>query len=78
MLQTFPKEKKEKNLIDKILRILIVGLMLMIVVLLIDATGTLAQIYEKEYKEWPESWILKPIAEWYDGKKEDIALRHSI
>lgn len=78
MLQTFPQEKKEKNLIDKILRILIIGLMLMIVVLLIDATGTMAQIYEKEYGEWPESWILKPIAEWYDGKKEDIALRHSI
>lgn len=78
MLQTFQEEKKEKNLIDKILRILIIGLMLMIVVLLIDATGTLAQIYEKEYEEWPESWILKPIAEWYDGKKEDIALRHSI
>lgn len=78
MLQIFPTEKKERNVIDKILRILIIGLMLMIVVLLIDATGTLAQIYEKEYGEWPESWILKPIAEWYDGKKEDIALRHSI
>ena len=71
MLQTFP-EKKEKNLIDKILRILIVGLMLMIVVLLIDATGTLAQIYEREYGEWPESWILKPIGEWYETKTESL------
>ena len=72
MLQTFPEEKKEKNLIDKILRILIIGLMLMIVVLLIDATGTLAQIYEKEYGEWPESWILKPIGEWYETKTESL------
>ena len=55
-------------MIDKILRILIIGLLLMVVVLMIDATGTLAQIYEKEYEEWPESWILKPIAEWYEDK----------
>lgn len=76
-LQTFPSEKEKPKVIDTILRILIVGLLLMIVVLLIDATGTLAQIYEKEYEEWPESWILKPIAEWYEGKKEELALRHS-
>ena len=71
-LQTFPSEKEKPKVIDKILRILIVGLMLMIVVLLIDATGTLAQIYEREYGEWPESWILKPIGEWYETKIESI------
>ena len=76
-LQTFPTEKKEKNLIDKILRILIIGLLLMIVILLIDATGTLAQIHDKEYGEWPESWIVKPIAEWYEDKKEDMARQDS-
>ena len=59
-------------MIDKILRILIIGLLLMVVVLLIDATGTLAQIYEKEYEEWPESWILKPIAEWYEDKHGEV------
>ena len=68
-LQTFPTERKKTTVIDKILRILIIGLLLMVVVLLIDATGTLAQIYEKEYEEWPESWIVKPIAEWYEDKK---------
>lgn len=59
-------------MIDKILRTLIVGLLLMIVVLLIDATGTLAQIYDREYGEWPESWILKPIGEWYETKTESL------
>lgn len=72
MLQTFPKEKKEKNVIDKILRILIIGFLVMIVILLVDATGTLAQIYEREYGEWPESWILKPIGEWYETKTESL------
>ena len=67
-LQKFSEEKKEKALIDKILRILIVGFLVMLVILMIDATGTLAQIYEKEYGEWPDSWILKPIAEWYEDK----------
>ena len=70
MLQTFTEEKKEKILIDKILRILIIGLLVMIVILLIDATGTLAQIYEKKYQEWPESWVIKPIAEWYEEAKD--------
>lgn len=68
-LQTFPKEENKTTVIDKILRILIIGFMLMLIVLMIDATGTLAQIYEKEYEEWPESWILKPIGEWYEDKK---------
>lgn len=63
-LQTFPEEKKEKNLIDKILRILIVGFLALIVILLIDATGTLAQMYEQTFGEYPESWVIKPIAEW--------------
>ena len=71
-LQTFPTEKKEKNVIDKILRILIIGFLVMIVILMVDATGTLAQIYEKEYGEWPESWILKPIGEWYETKTESL------
>lgn len=77
MLQTFPKEKKEKNLIDKILRILIIGLLLMIVILMVDATGTLAQIYEREYREWPDSWVVKPIAEWYEDKKEAVERQES-
>lgn len=78
MLQTFPKEKKEKTkVIDKILRILIIGLLAMIVILLIDATGTLAQIYEREYREWPESWVVKPIAEWYEDKKEAVERQES-
>lgn len=77
MLQKFSEEKKEKNVIDKILRILIIGLLLMIVVLMIDATGTLAQIYEKEYGEWPDSWIVKPIAEWYETKREEIVRKDS-
>lgn len=72
MLQTFPTEKKERNLIDKILRILIIGLLVMIVILLIDAVGTLAQIYEQEYQAWPDSWILKPIGEWYEVKKAEV------
>lgn len=70
MLQTFPKEKKEKNLIDKILRILIVGFLVMIVILLVDATGIMAQMYEKKYQKWPESWVVKPIAEWYEEAKD--------
>lgn len=76
-LQTFPTEKKEKNLIDKILRILIIGFLVMLVILMIDATGILAQMYDKEYGEWPESWIVKPIAEWYEDKKEDMARQDS-
>lgn len=59
-------------MIDKILRILIIGFLVMIVILLVDATGTLAQIYEREYGEWPESWILKPIGEWYETKTESL------
>lgn len=59
-------------MIDKILRTLIVGLLLMIVVLLIDATGTLAQMYEQEYGTYPESWILKPISEWYESKYGEV------
>lgn len=51
-------------MIDKILRILIIGLLVMIVILLIDATGTLAQMYEQTFGEYPESWVIKPIAEW--------------
>ena len=70
MLQTFQEEKKEKNVIDKILRILIIGFLVMIVVLMIDATGTLAQIYEKEYGTYPDSWIVKPIGEWYEAQIE--------
>ena len=57
-------------MIDKILRILIIGLLLMVVVLLIDATGTLAQIYEQEYGTYPDSWIVKPIGEWYEAQVE--------
>lgn len=76
-LQTFQEDKKEKNLIDKILRILIIGLLAMIVILLIDATGTLAQIYEREYREWPDSWVVKPIAEWYEDKKEAVERQES-
>lgn len=72
MLQTFSEEKKEKKVIDKILRILIIGFLVMIVILLVDATGTLAQIYEREYGEWPDSWILKPIGEWYETKTESL------
>ena len=68
-LQTFPKEKEKKSVIDKILRILIIGFLAMLVVLMIDATGVLAQTYENEYGEWPDSWILKPIAEWYEDKR---------
>ena len=56
-------------MIDKILRILIIGFLAMLVVLMIDATGVLAQTYENEYGEWPDSWILKPIAEWYEDKR---------
>ena len=69
-LQTFPKERKKSTMIDKILRILIIGLLLMVVVLMIDATGTLAQIYEKEYGTYPDSWIVKPIGEWYEAQVE--------
>ena len=68
-LQTFKEDKKEKNLIDKILRILIIGFLVMLIVLMIDATGILAQMHENEYGEWPDSWIVKPIAEWYEDKK---------
>ena len=57
-------------MIDKIFRIIISGLLVMIVVLLIDATGIMAQMYDNEYGEWPDSWIVKPIAEWYEDKKE--------
>lgn len=67
-LQTFQEDKKEKNMLDKILRIFIIGFLVMIVILMVDATGTLAQIYEREYGEWPDSWILKPIAEWYEDR----------
>ena len=63
-LQTFPKEENKKTMLDKILRILIIGLLAMIVVLLIDATGVLAQLYESLFDEFPESWILKPLCEW--------------
>ena len=76
-LQTFPIKKEKTKVIDKILRILIVGFLAMIIILLIDATGTLAQMYEREYREWPESWIVKPIAEWYEDKKEDMARQDS-
>ena len=69
-LQTFPKERKKSTMIDKILRILIIGLLLMVVVLMIDATGTLAQIYEKEYGTYPDSWIVKPSGEWYEAQVE--------
>ena len=72
-LQTFPSEKEKPKVIDKILRILIVGLLLMIVVLLIDVAGTLAQMYEQEYGTYPESWILKPISEWYESKYGELA-----
>lgn len=65
-LEQFREEKKEKVVIDKILRVLIIGLLVMILIMMIDAVGTLAQIHEREYGEWPESWILKPIAEWYE------------
>ena len=61
-------------MVDKILRILIIGFLVMIVVLLIDATGVLAQTYEREYGEWPESWILKPIAEWYEERNLNDSL----
>ena len=64
-------------MIDKILRILIIGFLAMLIVLMIDATGILAQMYDKEYGEWPESWIVKPIAEWYEDKKEDMARQDS-
>ena len=67
-LQNFPIEKEKKSVIDKILRILIIGFLVMLVILMIDATGVLAQTYEQEYGEWPDSWILKPIAEWYEDK----------
>jgi len=73
-LQTFPREEKkekEKTLIDKILKIIIVGLLMMIVVLLIDATGVLAQTYEQAFGEFPDSWILKPISDWYEEKIEN-------
>lgn len=70
-LQTFKEDKKEKNLIDKILKIIIVGLLMMIVVLLIDATGVLAQTYEQAFGEFPDSWILKPISDWYEEKIEN-------
>lgn len=63
-LQTFPSEKENPKVIDKILRILIVGFLVMIVILLIDATGILAQLYQNLFDAFPESWILKPIAEW--------------
>ena len=76
-LQTFPIKKEKTKVIDKILRILIVGFLAMIIILLIDATGTLAQMYEREYREWPESWIVKPIAEWYEDKKEAIERQDS-
>ena len=69
-LQTFSEERKKSTMIDKILRILIIGLLLMVVVLLIDATGTLAQIYEREYGTYPDSWIVKPIGEWYEAQIE--------
>lgn len=72
-LQTFPTEKKEKpKVIDKILKIIIVGLLMMIVVLLIDATGVLAQTYEQAFGEFPDSWILKPISDWYEEKIENV------
>lgn len=70
-LQTFPEEKKETRMIDKILKIIIVGLLMMIVVLLIDATGVLAQTYEQAFGEFPDSWILKPISDWYEEKIEN-------
>lgn len=76
-LQNFPIEKEKKSVIDKILRILIIGFLAMLIVLMIDATGILAQMYDKEYGEWPESWIVKPIAEWYEDKKEDMARQDS-
>ena len=76
-LQTFSTERKKSTMIDKILRILIIGFMLMLIVLMIDATGILAQMYENEYEEWPESWIVKPIAEWYETKREEIVRKDS-
>lgn len=69
---TFPEMKEDRKTLDKILKIIIIGLLVMIVILLIDAVGTLAQIYEKEYQAWPDSWILKPIGEWYEVKKAEV------
>ena len=62
---------------DKILRIVIIGFLVMLVILMIDATGTLAQIYQREYGEWPDSWVVKPIAEWYEDKKETVERQES-
>lgn len=59
-------------MIDKILRALIVTLLVIIIIMLIDGTGTLAQIYEREYGEWPDSWVIKPIGEWYEAKAESL------
>lgn len=58
-------------MIDNILRALIVTLLAIIIIMLIDGTGTLAQMYEREYGEWPESWVVKPITEWYEEKTND-------
>lgn len=72
----FQKKKKEKKVIDKILRTLIVTLLVIIIIMLVDGTGTLAQIYEREYGEWPDSWVIKPIGEWYEEKqKEEEGIR---
>lgn len=75
MLQTFPQHKKERKMIDKILRALIVTLLVIIIIMLIDGTGTLAQIYEREYGEWPDSWVVKPIGEWYEEKQKEEGIR---
>lgn len=63
---TFPEMKEGKHNLDKILKIIIIGLLVMILIMMVDAVGTLAQIYEMEYGSWPDSWILKPMAEWYE------------
>lgn len=72
-MMDFPEEKKKKELtvIDKILRILQIGFLAIIIIFIVDCAGTLAQIYEKEYGEWPQSWALKPIGEWYEEKIAD-------
>ena len=66
-LQTFKEDKKEKTLIDKILKIFIAGFLAMIVILLVDGTGVLSQFYLEFTGDWPDSWLIVRLVDWYGG-----------
>ena len=55
-LQTFPTEK-EKPMISKLFRVLVIILLIVVVAILLDATNMLAQSYALEYGKAPDSIV---------------------